>query len=331
MKMTFNSQRLWVEVRDYFMITLGIIFYCFCFRGFIYSHEITSGGLAGFASLLSWWMNIDMSIPYNIINFSLLVIAVIVMGWKYVIRTIFGIITLGFFLTLSEKYITTPFLAGDTTLAVVLGSIGIGISLGIVYSFNGATGGTDVVAMIVNKYRPVSIGRALMCLDSMIIAGSYFLFRDTDKLLYSIVQVLVTNITVDYYMNGYKQSMQFFIISPKFEEITKRILSELNRGCTLLNAEGGYSQSVVKVLMVTVRKTESTTIFRIVKELDPEAFITQTMVHGVFGRGFEAIKVSKKISLRKSHSAKTQAEPLESPIGTPSSIDNISSTDTPKE
>lgn len=301
-----NKRTVLSEVKDYVMILLGILLYAFSFRGFIYPHNITSGGLAGLASVIGWALNIDMSIPYNIINLSLLVVAIIILGWRFTVRTTFGVVIVGTLIKVVGNFFPEPLLPNDPALAVVLGAIGVGTSLGIVFSANGSTGGTDILAMIINKYRTITIGRALMFMDVIILASSYFLFRDPDKLLYSILQVAVANLTVDFYLNGYRQSMQFFIISSKFDEISNRILTEVNRGCTLLNGEGAYTKKEVKIMMVIARKTEASQIFRIVKEIDPAAFITQSLVRGVYGQGFDIIKVNNKPKLK-----------IESPDGVP--------------
>ena len=297
-KLEWDSKRVLQEVKDYVQITIGIWLYGFFFFGFIFSHEITSGGLAGLASVITWATGIAYWIPYNAINVSLMVVAVMILGWKFTIRTIFGVAMMFASISVNGSLIKEGFLPGDTALAVVVGSIGIGVCLGLVYTANGSTGGTDIVAMIINKYRSITIGRALMMLDAMIIGSSYFIFRDTDKLLYSIVMAIVCNITVDFYLNGYRQSVQFFIISNKFEEIAQRVLHEANRGVTLLNGEGAYSHGEVKVIMIIAKKTESTLIFRIVKETDPRAFITQSLVRGVYGNGFDVIKVNNKPKLK---------------------------------
>lgn len=296
-KLTWDSKRILQEVKDYAQITVAIWLYGFFFFGFIFSHEITSGGLAGLASVITWATNIPYWIPYNAINVSLMIVAIIILGVKFTIRTIYGVAMMFASISVNGKF-TPAFLPGDTALAVVVGSIGIGVCLGLVYTANGSTGGTDIVAMIINKYRSITIGRALMMLDAMIIGSSYFIFRDTDKLLYSIVMAIICNITVDFYLNGYRQSVQFFIISSKFDEISQHVLKEVNRGCTLLNGEGAYSHGEVKVIMIIAKKTESTMIFRIVKDIDPKAFITQSLVRGVYGNGFDVIKVNNKPKLK---------------------------------
>ncbi|WP_240703985.1 YitT family protein [Porphyromonas levii] len=284
-------------MKDYLIITLGLFIYLISYFGFIYSHEITSGGLAGISSVISWGLNIPFSLPYNIINFTLLAVALKVIGWRFSVKTVYSVAILGVSTSSIEKYILPSLreflpLQNDPALAMILGSILIGVSLGMVFSVNGSTGGTDIVATIINKYKAVSIGRALIYIDVVTIAASWFIFKSPDKLVYSMLQVLITNTTIDYFLNGSRQSMQFFIVTNKHQEIANRIIKEVNRGVTFLNGEGAYSHSEVKVLMVIARKTDSVNIFRIVKELDQKAFITQSLVRGVYGEGFDTIKVN---------------------------------------
>ncbi|WP_018358843.1 YitT family protein [Porphyromonas levii] len=291
------SSKSYAVVKDYLIITLGLFIYLISYFGFIYSHEITSGGLAGISSVISWGLNIPFSLPYNIINFTLLAVALKVIGWRFSVKTAYSVAILGVSTSSIEKYILPSLreflpLQNDPALAMILGSILIGVSLGMVFSVNGSTGGTDIVATIINKYKAVSIGRALIYIDVVTIAASWFIFKSPDKLVYSMLQVLITNTTIDYFLKGSRQSMQFFIVTNKHQEIANRIIKEVNRGVTFLNGEGAYSHSEVKVLMVIARKTDSVNIFRIVKELDQKAFITQSLVRGVYGEGFDTIKVN---------------------------------------
>lgn len=296
---------MWREVKDYFTIIVALIIYLIAYFGFIYSNEITSGGLAGISSVISWGLNIPFSVPYNVINIILVIVALKVIGLKFMVRTLFSVIVLAFATTGIETWVLPNIkdslpLQNDPLLAVLFGSVLIGISLGMVFSANGSTGGTDIVATIINKYKQISIGRALIYIDVITLSASWFIFKDADKLVYSIVQVLVANTAVDYYLNGARQSMQFFIISQKHQEISDAIIGKVNRGVTLLNGEGAYSHSEMKIVMVIAKKTESTDIFRAVKEVDPNAFITQSLVRGVYGNGFDLIRVgddNKKVKV----------------------------------
>ncbi len=291
-------------LKDYLFITLGLLIYLVSYFSFVYYHKITSGGLAGISSVISWGFKIPFYIPYNAINITLLLVAIKVLGWRFSLKTVYSVSVLALAVPAIEKYILPTFeasipLKDNAPLAMILGSILIGISLGIVFSMNGSTGGTDIVAAIINKYKQVSIGRALIYIDALTLTASWFIFEDPDKLVYSMLQVLITNFSVDYYLNGSRQSMQFFIITNKHQEMADHILKEVNRGVTFLKGEGAYSHQDVKILMVIARKTESTAIFRTVKEVDPNAFITQSLVRGVYGQGFDIIKVNSKKKVKK--------------------------------
>ena len=167
----------------------------------------------------------------------------------------------------------------------------MGSGLGLVFLNNGSSGGTDIVAKILNKYRNITPGRALLYADVLIVSSSYFLkFGSIEKIVYGLTALTVSTLSIDMVINGVRQSVQFFIFSRKHEQIATRINAEMNRGVTILDGTGWYSKEPVKVITVVVRKNESTNIFRIVKEVDPDAFISQASVAGVYGQGFDVIK-----------------------------------------
>lgn len=282
-------------VKDYAKITVGLIIYLFSYFCFIYSHKITSGGLAGISSVISWGFDVPFSLPYNVINIALLCISLKVIGWKFSLKTVYSVLFMGLGSTLVETVLLPRIgdslpLSNQPAMAMVLGSILIGMSLGVVFSVDGSTGGTDIVATIINKYKQVSIGRALIYIDICTLTASWFIFKDSDKLVFSVVQMLVTNLSVDYYLNGVRQCMQFFIITRKPEEMAQQLMREVGHGVTYLDGAGAYSGAQMKVLMMITRKTESVAVFRTVKTVDPNAFISQALVKGVYGQGFDNIK-----------------------------------------
>jgi uncharacterized membrane-anchored protein YitT (DUF2179 family) len=166
-----------------------------------------------------------------------------------------------------------------------------GIGLGVVFSRGGSTGGTDIFAMIVNKYRNVSPGKVIMLCDVVIIASSYFVFQSPEKLVYGYVSMWVVSYTLDSFLSGANASAQMFIISKKHEEIAEFINTQATRGVTLLDGMGWYTKKDTKVVMSVVRKRETSAIFRKIKEIDPEAFISMGSVMGVYGEGFDKIKL----------------------------------------
>lgn len=286
------------------MVTFGLLLYLVAYFGFIYSHEITSGGLAGISSVISWAFNVPFSLPYNFINLSLLFVALKVLGWRFSLKTVYSVLILGVGTTSVEKYVLPLMrdylpLQGQTAMATVLGSILIGLSLAIIFSRNGSTGGTDIVAAIVHKYKPVTIGRTLMYIDAVTVVSSWFVFHDPDKLVFSMIQILITNFSLDYFLDGTKQSVQFLIMTRCPDEMAKKIMTELNRGVTFLKGEGAYSGEEKKIVMVVARKSMGNEILRAVKEVDQQAFITKTTTSSVYGEGFDAIKVSERRKRRE--------------------------------
>jgi uncharacterized membrane-anchored protein YitT (DUF2179 family) len=175
-------------------------------------------------------------------------------------------------------------------MACVIGGLLAGAGVGIVLTANGSTGGTDIVALIINKYRNITPGRAMLYSDLIIICSSYFLFHSVDKIIYGLTTLAVSTYAVDMVLNGDRQSVQFFIFSSKFEAIAMRINNEAHRGVTVLDGMGWYSKEPAKVLCVMARKNESVKIFRIVKQEDPNAFVSQGSVIGVYGKGFDIMK-----------------------------------------
>lgn len=175
-------------------------------------------------------------------------------------------------------------------MAIMIGALLCGTGLGFVFSANGSTGGTDIIGAVINKYKNISIGRALLFCDFFIISSSFFLFHNVDKIVFGFAEMIVSNYVLDMVLNGNRQSVQFLIFSQKYEEIADRIIHDLNRGCTILDGTGGFSHKPVKVVVLLAKKSESVSIFRLVKKIDNQAFISQSIVRGVYGEGFDQIK-----------------------------------------
>ena len=282
--------QLYYSIHDYLLITIGLVIYAFGWTAFILSNQIVTGGVTGVCALIFFSTGLPVSVSYISINLVLLVIAFKVLGAKYLIKTVFGVIGLSLFLSLFQTIFTEPILKGEPAMAIVIGGILCGAGLGLIFSANGSSGGTDIIATIVNKYKNISIGRALIFCDFLIIGSSYFLFHSVDKIVFSFVEMLVCNYVLDMVLNGNRQSVQFFIFSPKYDEICERIIADIGSGCTILDGTGGYSHKSVKVVVVLAKKSESIAIFRLVKQIDNKAFISQSPVRGVYGEGFDPIK-----------------------------------------
>ena len=191
---------------------------------------------------------------------------------------------------LGQKYFGDTPLIADKFLASVLGASLNGVACGFIFLEGSSTGGTDVIAVMINKYRNVTIGRLSLFINVVVIGCSYFVFKDIELLIYSYVGLMITSYTIDMTMNGSKQSVQMFIFTSKPHEIADRVGEEVRRGVTMIKGTGWYSKKESEIVMVVVRKTESQGVIRIVKQLDPEAFVSVNTVMGVYGKGFEMMK-----------------------------------------
>ena len=225
------------------------------------------------------------------LNFILLAFAYKLVGKEFVLRTVFGASVISGFITLMPMFFTHPLVADQPFMNVIIGSLLGGIGLGIVFVHNGSTGGTDIVAAMVSRHTNVTVGRTMLYVDFCIIGSSYFLFHEFDRVVYGFVVLILVTYMVDMMINTNRQAVQFTIISREWERIATAINNYAKRGCTVITGMGWYTKKDVKMLMVVCRKIESVTIFRIIKSIDPDAFITQANVSGVYGQGFDQIKL----------------------------------------
>lgn len=291
MKHKKGIHKIYHHAQDYIIIAIGCLLYGFGFNGFIFSNEIVTGGLTGICTLIYFVTSIPVSLSYFLINIILLGIAFKILGLKFIIKTIFGVICLSLSLSLFEIVLGgVPIIKDQVFMSIIIGGAICGTGLGLIFAANGSTGGTDILAAIINKYKDVSIGTGLIIFDFLIIGSAYFIFHDIEKIVFSFVEMGVNNYVLDRIINANRQSVQFLIFSQKYDEIVERILQDMERGCTLLEGEGGYSKRPIKVVVLLAKKSESLTVFRLVKEIDPQAFISQSVVRGVYGEGFDQIK-----------------------------------------
>ena len=285
--------KLYYATQDYLMILLGTMMYGFGFYAFILSNEIVTGGVSGICALIFFASNglIPVSVSYFCINVALLLVALKILGFKFLIKTIFGVLSLSCSLSFFEWLLKgNDILPNQPFMAILIGAVLCGAGLGLVFSANGSTGGTDIFGAVINKYRDISIGRILLFCDFIIISSSFVLFHDVEKIVFGFVEMFVSNNVLDMVLNGNRQSVQFLIFSQKHDEIADAINNPIGRGCTILDGVGGYSTRPVKVVVLLAKKSESNAIFRLVKGIDHQAFISQSIVRGVYGEGFDQIK-----------------------------------------
>jgi uncharacterized membrane-anchored protein YitT (DUF2179 family) len=280
------------EVRDYIMITIAMVCYCIGWNIFLLPNNITTGGVPGISSVVYWGTGIPVQTTYFIINAALLLAALKILGLRFCLKTIYAVLLLTTLTTFARSNTGSMHLLTDQPfMASIIGAIFCGSGVGIGLSFNGSTGGTDIVAAIVHKYRDISLGRVVMMCDIVIITSSYLVFHNWEQVIYGYVVLLVTAFCIDQVVNAMHRSVQFFIISDKYKEIASRIAVFPHRGATVIEAHGFYTGHEVKMLFIMAKRRESNVIFRIINEIDPKAFVTETNVIGVYGEGFDKFKV----------------------------------------
>ncbi len=291
--MSAYKANVWRLVRDYFFVTLGMAVYALGFCGFILPERVVIGGLAGIGTIVDFTTGIPVAITQYALNLVLLAIAWKVVGKKFVLGTIYGATMISVFIGIFQPLFQDGF-TNEPFLNVVLGGLMAGLGVGLAFTHNGSSGGTDIVAAMVSKYTNVSVGRTMLYTDVIIISSSYFLFHKLDLVVYGYVVLLIASTTADMVINTNRQAVQFTIFSKKWQEIATAINNDAHRGCTVLSGMGWYSKQEVKVLLVMCRKIESVYISRIIKSIDPDAFTTQANVNGVYGQGFDELKVKMK-------------------------------------
>lgn len=295
------------SAKDYVFIVFGLVLYALGFTAFILPHAVVIGGVAGIGTLVYFATGglIPVAVTQYGVNLILLAMAYKVVGRSFVMRTIFGATVISLSIGMLEGYfMSNPPLIPDISMSVILGAIVCGMGVGTIFIHNGSSGGTDIVAAMVSKVSNVSIGRTMIFVDVTIVMLSLFLPFEGDfqsriqarvpTIVYGWVVTFIIAYLTDMIINTNRQATQFYIFSTKWEEIADAVIREAHRGVTVIDGEGWYTKKKVKVLMVWCRKIESVTIFRIVKSIDENAFITQTNANGVYGNGFDHLKVKLK-------------------------------------
>ncbi|MCQ2350223.1 MAG: YitT family protein [Paludibacteraceae bacterium] len=291
-----SERRVWHELQSYILVALGLLIFSMSWQIFLIPNKIVGGGASGIASMIYLATNgvIPISATIIVMNLLLLLFAIKPLGWNFFFKTVFGVVALScwFMIPVMHMDFFQPLIefgGEDLFMASILGAIFSGIGMGLVFMNNGSSGGIDIIAKIINKHRDISLGRALMFCDLLIISSSYFLPENNIRnVIYGLMVMVVMTNVVDVAINSQRQSVQFFIFSKKYKEIADRINNEARRGVTVLEGLGWHSQEPCKVLTVMVRKQESSEIFQLIKEEDPDAFITQSAVMGVYGNGFDS-------------------------------------------
>lgn len=277
-------------LKEYTIITFGLFVMALGWTAFLIPNKILGGGVSGIATVIFWGTGLPVGVSVFAINAVLILFALKILGTGFGMKTIYSIFVLSGFFALLQYYIREPFVT-DRFMASVVGAVMSGSSMGLIFTQGGSTGGTDIIAMIVNKYRNISPGKIILFLDVFIISSSYLLPDiHIETLVYGFVVMAVASYVIDLIITGNKQSVQLFIFSKKASAIADRIGNETGRGVTFIKGVGWYTKSENDILMIIVKRMEYHEVFRIVKQEDPDAFVSLSSVMGVFGKGFDTMR-----------------------------------------
>ena len=291
---------------DYFLMTIGSVIFCMAWTSIIIPTGLTSGGLTGLCTIIEYATNgaIPMGIPYWIMNIGLLVIGFLSLGRAFGIKTIYVILLTSVLFNVLPEFDAleyTGFVENDEKLLAALIGAGMeAIGLGIVLLRGGSSGGTDIIAMIINKYWPVSPGKVYLYTDIFIIASLLFIPDKTlIDVVYAYIIMLGFSFGIDYVLLGNKSSVQILVFSSKYEDIADHIINDVHRGVTALQSVGWYSKKDSKVLLIISRKYQMNEVVNEIKKIDKHAFISVSTAMSVFGEGFEEVKTGLKVKKNK--------------------------------
>lgn len=307
-----------VGVKEYALITLGILMYVVAWCIFLAPNNLVGGGVTGIASIIQYATHGKITIGYTYfaVNALLLLLATRTLGKGFGAKTIYAMVLASvglnvFQSVIPHQVIQSLALDNGKLISSVVGAIMVGVGIGISMSQGGSSGGTDIIALMINKNHNISPGRLMMMMDVVIILSSMLfpsytadgsLMPFTEKfitIIYGYLMVGIENMSLDMYLSGTKQSVQLFVLSKKYAEIADYISTELKRGVTVLDGKGWFTKQEAQVLMIITRRADLNIFLRAIKNIDPRAFLSVSNVMGVYGEGFDTIKGGGSIKRKK--------------------------------
>ena len=296
-----KTNKVLATIKSYAIITLGLVFYVLAWSVFVIPHHLVGGGVTGISAVIQYCTGFNVSYSFFIINAVLLLIALKVLGPSFGVKTVYAMVVTSLLLRfmpmlIPEDFIRIIALENGKLLSVIIGGTLSALGISLTFSQGGSSGGTDIIALMITKYRAVSPGRILLILDVFIIGSSLIVPTEGSwgvrvaNLMYGYMMAGVFSVALDLFVSGSKQSVQIFIFSKKYEKIADRITGDVHRGVTALEGKGWYTKTESTVLLVIARKPELKLLLNLIKEEDPQAFISVGSVTGVYGYGFDTIK-----------------------------------------
>ena len=280
------------EIRNYIMIFIGLALFAFGWTAFMIPNHITGGGASGIGAVIYFATGFPVGVTSLLINLVLLAFAWKILGTKFCINTTICTVMLSFLLAIGQNIFTKPLVENDIFMSAIIGSALAAFGLGLAMNFGGNTGGTDILALMVGKYRNISYGRVTLYANIAIIGSSYFVPAvSLTSLVYSLVGMFVYIYISDLVIEGYRQSFQYMVFSNKNQEIADKINKEVGRGATFLKGYGSYSKEESDVLLIIAHRTDRANIIKIIRSIDDTAFISVAKTSSVFGKNFDRIKI----------------------------------------
>ena len=296
-----DRNKVFATLKSYAIITVGLILYTLAWVVFIIPHQLVGGGVTGISAVIQYCTGFHVSYSFFIINAILLLIALKILGPAFGVKTVYAMVVTTLLLrflpmVIPQEFIQIIALDNGKLLSVIIGGMLSALGISLTFSQGGSSGGTDIVALMITKYRAISPGKILLILDIFIIGSSLIVPTEGSwgvrvaNLVYGYVMAGVFSVSLDLFVSGSKQSVQILIFSKNYEKIADRITGELHRGVTALEGKGWYTKDESTVLVVVARKHELKFLLNLIKEEDPQAFLSVGSVSGVYGSGFDVIK-----------------------------------------
>lgn len=310
------KKTVWTVLKEYALISIGLFCYVCGWAVFLIPNNLIAGGVSGISAIIYYASGLPMGYMYFAINLILLLVAFKVMGTGFGGKTIYAIIFTSVMLNILPGLIPETIarelaVSNGKMLSTIIGGVMTGVGIGMSISQGGSSGGTDIIALMVAKYRNVSPGRLILLMDVVIILSSlifpsYYVGTGDvipfpEKLatsIYGLILITVNGYTIDIFLSGTKQSVQVFIFSKQYAEIADIVTMKLHRGVTRIKGEGWYTKSESDILMILARKTDLNLLLKYVKAIDPKAFISVSNVMGVYGLGFDTLKGGSRKSAK---------------------------------
>lgn len=306
--MSDKSRKVLLVIFDYIVITLGVVLFVMAWTSFLLPNDMIDGGLTGASALLSMVTGVSVDIWYFSINTLLLILAWIILGRSFGIKTIYAIVLSSALFRLfgseSMAFLQAvpgnPLAVTEKVLIPIIGGLLEAVGLSLIIMRGGSTGGTDILALIVNKFWPVTLGRFYLFADLIVITLLLFVpghcFTDV---IYGYITMGVCAYVLDLIMLGKESSVQLLIFSDKYTQIANYVNDKMERGVTALESIGWYTQKERKVLLIVIRRTELSEVTKAVKEIDPKAFVTVVPANNVYGEGFGEMKTGIELKKKK--------------------------------